>query len=125
MIRRHGDFVAGLTVAAAFGGSNLQVSGPAGAMTVVLVPIMHTHGASGVLIVGMLAGRILIGPAVARAGRYMARRAASSLTCPPRAEIVYQIWDARRWGARQFAVRIAEIVRTSTFPAVSALLRRS
>ncbi len=59
-------------IAAAFGGSNLQVSGPTGAMTVVLVPIMHTHGASGVLTVGVLAGLILIALAVARAGRYMA-----------------------------------------------------
>ncbi|MEI8406563.1 MULTISPECIES: SulP family inorganic anion transporter [unclassified Kribbella] len=59
-------------VAAAFGGSNLQVSGPTGAMTVVLVPIMHAHGARGVLTVGLLAGLILVGLAIARAGRYMA-----------------------------------------------------
>lgn len=62
--------VAGV-VAAAFGGSNLQVSGPTGAMTVVLVPIVHAHGAGGVLFVGLLAGLLLIGLAVARAGRYM------------------------------------------------------
>lgn len=59
-------------VAAAFGGSNLQVSGPTGAMTVVLVPIMHAHGAGGVLTVGLLAGLILVSLAIARAGRYMA-----------------------------------------------------
>ncbi|WP_112237516.1 SulP family inorganic anion transporter [Kribbella monticola] len=59
-------------LAAAFGGSNLQVSGPTGAMTVVLVPIMHAHGANGVLTVGLMAGLILIGLAVARAGQYMA-----------------------------------------------------
>lgn len=59
-------------IAAVFGGSGFQVSGPTGAMTVVLVPIVHTHGASGVLAVGMLAGLILIGLAIARAGRYMA-----------------------------------------------------
>lgn len=58
-------------VAAAFGGSNLQVSGPTGAMTVVLVPIVHRYGASGVLTVGLLAGLILVGLAVARAGRYV------------------------------------------------------
>jgi SulP family sulfate permease len=63
--------VAGV-VAAVFGGSNLQVSGPTGAMTVVLVPIVHEHGVSGVLTVGFLAGLLLIGLAVARAGRYMA-----------------------------------------------------
>ncbi|WP_459723636.1 SulP family inorganic anion transporter [Actinophytocola sp. KF-1] len=58
-------------VAAAFGGSNLQVSGPTGAMTVVLVPIVATHGAGGVLTVGLLAGLLLVVLAVAGAGRYM------------------------------------------------------
>lgn len=58
-------------VAAIFGGSNLQVSGPTGAMTVVLVPIAHEHGREGVLFVGLLAGLLLLGLAVARAGRYM------------------------------------------------------
>src|SRR5690625_7013928 len=56
-------------VAAIFGGSNLQVSGPTGAMTVVLVPVVDSHGAQGVLLVGVLAGVILIGLAVARLGR--------------------------------------------------------
>ncbi len=59
-------------VAALFGGSNLQVSGPTGAMTVVLVPIVARYGPSGVLTVGLIAGVIVIGLAVARAGRYMA-----------------------------------------------------
>ncbi|OLZ58859.1 SulP family inorganic anion transporter [Amycolatopsis keratiniphila] len=58
-------------LAAIFGGSNLQVSGPTGAMTVVLVPITATHGAGGVLTVGLLAGVLLLLLAVARAGRYM------------------------------------------------------
>jgi len=62
--------VAGI-LAAVFGGSNLQVSGPTGAMTVVLVPIVAEFGADGVLVVGMLAGLILIALAVAKAGRYM------------------------------------------------------
>src|SRR5689334_16836411 len=43
-------------VAAVFGGSNLQVSGPTGAMTVVLVPIAHEHGRDGVLLAGAMAG---------------------------------------------------------------------
>ena len=47
-------------VAAVFGGSNLQVSGPTGAMTVVLVPVVQQFGASGVLMVGALAGLVLI-----------------------------------------------------------------
>ncbi|WP_239095189.1 SulP family inorganic anion transporter [Planotetraspora silvatica] len=59
-------------LAAVFGGSGLQVSGPTGAMTVVLVPIMHQHGASGVLTVGALAGLLLIALALGRAGKYMA-----------------------------------------------------
>jgi len=62
--------VAGL-VAAIFGGSNLQVSGPTGAMTVVLLPIFARFGADGVLVVGMLAGVILIALSVMRAGRYI------------------------------------------------------
>ncbi|MGK2939012.1 MAG: SulP family inorganic anion transporter [Solirubrobacteraceae bacterium] len=44
-------------VAAIFGGSHVQVSGPTGAMAVVLVPIAAAHGPSGVLAVGMLAAR--------------------------------------------------------------------
>lgn len=65
--------VAGL-VAAIFGGSHVQVSGPTGAMTVVLVPIAAAHGSSGVLAVGMLAGVILLVLAwsgAARAMRYV------------------------------------------------------
>jgi SulP family sulfate permease len=58
-------------LAAIFGGSNLQVSGPTGAMTVVLVPIVARFGLEGVLVVGMLAGIILIGLAYAGAGRTM------------------------------------------------------
>ncbi|WNV87486.1 SulP family inorganic anion transporter [Umezawaea sp. Da 62-37] len=58
-------------VAAVFGGSSLQVSGPTGAMTVVLVPIVAVHGPAGVLTVGLMAGVLLIGLALARAGRYM------------------------------------------------------
>ncbi|AYF29342.1 sodium-independent anion transporter [Micromonospora tulbaghiae] len=58
-------------VAAIFGGSNLQVSGPTGAMTVVLVPVVQQFGVGGVLMVGALAGLILIALALARLGRYV------------------------------------------------------
>ncbi len=58
------------TVAAFFGGSNLQVSGPTGAMTVVLLPIIGRFGASGVFVVGLMAGVFLIAMAVAKLGRY-------------------------------------------------------
>lgn len=62
--------VAGV-VAALFGGSNLQVSGPTGAMTVVLIPIVATYGRSGVLVVGLLAGLMLVTMAVAGLGGYV------------------------------------------------------
>ena len=62
--------VAGV-VAALFGGSHVQVSGPTGAMTVVLVPIVATHGAEGVLVVGLMAGVILVVMGLAGAGRYV------------------------------------------------------
>jgi MFS superfamily sulfate permease-like transporter len=58
-------------LAAVFGGSRVQVSGPTGAMTVVLVPIIAVHGADGVLVVGLLAGLILVGLGCAGAGRFI------------------------------------------------------
>ncbi|WP_328835222.1 SulP family inorganic anion transporter [Streptomyces europaeiscabiei] len=58
-------------LAALFGGSNLQVSGPTGAMTVVLVPIVAEHGPSGVLTVGLMAGVMLVALAALKAGKYM------------------------------------------------------
>ena len=62
--------VAGI-LAAIFGGSNVQVSGPTGAMTVVLIPIVANHGADGVLVVGVLAGLMLLVLAFTGAGRAM------------------------------------------------------
>ncbi|WP_290514564.1 SulP family inorganic anion transporter [Aeromicrobium sp.] len=62
--------VAGI-VAAVFGGSNLQVSGPTGAMTVVLVPVVHQYGVSAVLMVGFMAGLVLVVMAVAKLGRWV------------------------------------------------------
>lgn len=61
-------------VAAVFGGSRFQVSGPTGAMTVVLVPIVAQYGPTGVLAVGLIAGVMLVALAFAgigRAVRYM------------------------------------------------------
>ncbi|MCQ8835052.1 SulP family inorganic anion transporter [Streptomyces malaysiensis] len=58
-------------LAAVFGGSNLQVSGPTGAMTVVLVPIVGEYGPAGVLTVGLMAGVMLVALAALRAGKYM------------------------------------------------------
>ena len=59
------------TVAALFGGSHVQVSGPTGAMTVVLVPIVAQHGAEGVAVVGLLAGVLLVAMGLVGAGRYV------------------------------------------------------
>ncbi|HEX5204865.1 SulP family inorganic anion transporter [Paractinoplanes rhizophilus] len=58
-------------IAAVFGGSSLQVSGPTGAMTVVLIPILAKFGPGGVLMVGAMAGAVLIVMAVGRVGRYV------------------------------------------------------
>ncbi|MEP7112502.1 MAG: SulP family inorganic anion transporter [Ilumatobacteraceae bacterium] len=63
--------VAGL-VAAVFGGSNVQVSGPTGAMTVVLVPIVARYGRDAVFVVAILAGVFLVVASLARLGRYIA-----------------------------------------------------
>jgi sulfate permease, SulP family len=63
--------VAGL-IAAVFGGSNVQVSGPTGAMTVVLVPIVARYGAGAVYVVGMMAGVLVVLAAVVRLGRFLA-----------------------------------------------------
>ena len=51
--------VAGL-VAAVCGGSNVQVSGPTGAMAVVLAPVVVHDGAGAVVVVGAMAGLILV-----------------------------------------------------------------
>jgi len=58
-------------LAAIFGGSNVQVSGPTGAMTVVLIPVVHQFGASGVLQVGVMAGIILLVLSVTGIGRWV------------------------------------------------------
>lgn len=47
-------------VAAIFGGSRWQISGPTGAMTVVLLPIFANYGPQGVLTTGLMAGFILV-----------------------------------------------------------------
>ena len=63
--------VAGV-VAAILGGSNVQVSGPTGAMTVVLVPIVHRYGVDAVFTVGVVAGVLVVAASLLRVGRYMA-----------------------------------------------------
>lgn len=63
--------VAGL-VAAVFGGSHVQVSGPTGAMVVVLAPIVAAHGVGVVALLSLMAGVILIVLGASRLGRAVA-----------------------------------------------------
>jgi len=51
--------LAGL-IAAVFGGSNFQVSGPTGAMTVVLVPIVSKYGVEALIPLGFFAGLLTL-----------------------------------------------------------------
>ncbi len=64
--------IAGL-IAAVFGGSRYQVSGPTGAMTVVLLPIVNQFGADAVLAVGLMAGVLLVGASLAGIGHHVHR----------------------------------------------------
>ncbi len=56
-------------LAAVFGGSNVQVSGPTGAMVVVLAPIFATQGAGAVVTVTLMAGVIVLVAGVLGLGR--------------------------------------------------------
>jgi len=62
--------IAGL-LCAMMGGSRLQVSGPTGAITVILIPIVAVHGTSGVFMVGLMAGAVLVTMALLRLGRFV------------------------------------------------------
>lgn len=59
-------------VAAVLGGSHLQVSGPTGAMTVVLLPVVARHGAETVPVVAIMAGGIVVLAAALGIGRLVA-----------------------------------------------------
>ncbi|MFM9920189.1 SulP family inorganic anion transporter [Lacisediminihabitans sp. H27-G8] len=56
-------------VAAVFGGSNIQVSGPTGAMVVVLGPVVVAHGAGVVALVSLAAGIVVVVAGALRLGR--------------------------------------------------------
>ena len=62
--------VAGV-VAAVFGGSNFQVTGPTGAMTVVLIPIVSQRGPEALPLVALVAGVLLVLMGLAGVGRYV------------------------------------------------------
>ena len=59
--------IAGL-VAGFFGGSRYQVSGPTGAMTVVLIPVIAKFGVSAIPVLGLMAGLIVIAMSIVRLG---------------------------------------------------------
>jgi SulP family sulfate permease len=56
-------FIAGL-----FGGSRFQVSGPTGAMTVVLIPVISNFGIGAIPALGLMAGLIVISMSIIRLG---------------------------------------------------------
>lgn len=60
--------VAGV-IAAIFGGSNVQVSGPTGAMVVVLAPIVVQYGVGVVAVVSVIAGVFVVLGGILRLGR--------------------------------------------------------
>ena len=60
-------------LAAVFGGSKYQVSGPTGAMTVILIPVIHKFGASAIPALGLIAGILVIAMAVFKLGAIINR----------------------------------------------------
>ena len=64
--------IAGL-LAGLFGGSRYQVSGPTGAMTVVLIPVIAKNGVEAIPVLGLMAGALVILMAVLRLGQIINR----------------------------------------------------
>jgi SulP family sulfate permease len=60
-------------IAAILGGSRFQVSGPTGAMTVVLIPIIHLYGIQAIPLLGLMAGVMVVALALLRAGPFINR----------------------------------------------------
>lgn len=60
-------------IAAIFGGSNYQVSGPTGAMTVVLVPIVGKYGAASLAPLGVVAGGLVVIMGITHCGALIRR----------------------------------------------------
>ncbi len=59
-------------IAAVFGGSHVQVSGPTGAMVVVLAPVIASHGIASLWLLTVMAGVIVLVAGVLRVGRAVA-----------------------------------------------------
>lgn len=60
-------------IAAIFGGSRLQVSGPTGAMTVILIPVIAENGVVAIPVLGLMAGAIVIAMSLIRLGTIINR----------------------------------------------------
>lgn len=64
--------LAGL-IAAFFGGSRYQVSGPTGAMTVVLIPVITQNGIAAIPVLGVMAGLIVVAMSILKLGNIINR----------------------------------------------------
>ena len=60
-------------LAAVFGGSKYQVSGPTGAMTVILIPVIHSYGVGAIPALGLMAGLMVIAMAIFKYGAVINR----------------------------------------------------
>jgi len=60
-------------LAAIFGGSKYQVSGPTGAMTVILIPVIHNYGVGAIPALGLMAAVMVIAMAVFKLGAVINR----------------------------------------------------
>ena len=60
-------------LAAVFGGSKYQVSGPTGAMTLILIPVINDYGMSAIPMLGLLAGIMVIAMGVFKLGAIINR----------------------------------------------------
>lgn len=58
-------------IAALLGGSRFQVSGPTGAMTVVLIPVISKYGVSAIPVLGVMAAIVLLLMAALRLGQFI------------------------------------------------------
>ena len=70
---QHGLYTAiiGGLIIGLLGGSPVNISGPTAAFVVILAPIVSTHGLTGLLVSGLLAGLIMIGMGLLKLGRFI------------------------------------------------------
>jgi len=70
---QHGLYTAIIAgvICALLGGTRFQVTGPTAAFVVILLPIVHRYGLTGLLVSGAMAGVILVAMGLARLGRLM------------------------------------------------------